>query len=414
MRQLGTMITLIAVLLCGHAQAAKTWYVDPKAGKSDGAGTQESPWRTLAEAVSKGQLRRVEPGDTVLLRSGYHGDVKISGDNAEVITIAAEKGAKPTLSRLTITSGSKWRVRGLTVSPSFGEKPYKGHMVTVAEGGPSSDLAVEDCFVYTALDASKWDAAQWMSANSGILMGRHGKKITLRNNYVLNTRFGINLCSENSVCEGNVISDFSGDGIRVTRDGLTVQHNVIKNIYVGAKDGDRNHDDGIQCFLFNKGHGTLRRAKVVGNIIINREDANQKWPTGMQGIGFFDGPLVDFVVTDNVVAVDHWHGVSLYDAQGCRIERNVAWNAWGKRMATWVRLGGKVGEGNVVRGNYACSFRLGGDGVTASDNKPCTERIYRQALEKALKTINEKYGRVHPAAGCARLGKRKAPKPLKE
>jgi len=221
-------------------------------------------------------------------------------------------------------------------------------------------------------------------------------------------RFGIDLCAEDSVCEGNVVSDFSADGIRVTRDGLTVQYNVIKNIYVGAKDGDRNHDDGIQCFLFNKGSGTVRRAKVVGNVIINREDEKQRWPTSMQGIGFFDGPLVDFVVTDNVVAVDHWHGVSLYQAQGCRIERNVAWNAWNKRMTPWVRLGGKVGEGNVVRGNYACAFRIGSEGVTASDNKLCTEAIYREALQKALKTINEKFGAANPTSGLPRLGKKKA------
>jgi len=408
MRRLSASVILISLLLCTSARAATTWYVDPKAGKPDGQGTQESPWRTLAEVVSKGQLRRVEPGDTVLLRSGYHGDVTLSGDNAEVITIAADAGAEPRLSRLTITSGKNWCVRGLTVSPLFGEKPYKQHIVTVAEGGPSSDLVVEDCFVYTVLDASKWDAAKWRSANNGILMGRHGKKITLRNNYVLNTRFGINLCAEDSLCEGNVVSDFSADGIRVTRDGLTVQYNVVKNIYVGAKDGDRNHDDGIQCFLFNKGHGTVRRAKVVGNVIINREDPNQKWPTSMQGIGFFDGPLVDFVVTDNVVAVDHWHGVSVYDAQGCRIERNVCWNAWGTRMTPWVRLVGKPAGGNVVRNNYACAFKIGGAGVTASDNRRCTERIYREALQKALKTINEKFGAVHQASGLPRVGKKKA------
>jgi hypothetical protein len=37
----------------------------------------------------------------------------------------------------------------------------------------------------------------------------------------------------------------------------------------------------------------------------------------MQGIGFFDGPLVNFTVEDNVVCSETWHGVALYDAQGC-------------------------------------------------------------------------------------------------
>jgi len=30
------------------------------------------------------------------------------------------------------------------------------------------------------------------------------------------------------VAEGNVVANFSADGIRVTRDGQTVQYNVIK------------------------------------------------------------------------------------------------------------------------------------------------------------------------------------------
>ena len=66
-----------------------------------------------------------------------------------------------------------------------------------------------------------------------ILLGRHGTHLTLRNNYVLNTRFAVNLCAPDSVCEGNVITNFSGDGIRITRDGITVQYNTIKNSFVG-------------------------------------------------------------------------------------------------------------------------------------------------------------------------------------
>src|SRR5690606_33111214 len=103
-----------------------------------------------------------------------------------------------------------------------------------------------------------------------------------------------------SLCEGNLVSDFSADGIRITRDGITVQHNVIKNGCCSAADGDDNHDDAIQCFLFNKGTGTVRNAVVRGNVIVNRDGSDQKFPASIQGIGFFDGPLVNFVVEDNV------------------------------------------------------------------------------------------------------------------
>jgi hypothetical protein len=247
-----------------------------------------------------------------------------------------------------------------------------------------------------------------MKVHSGITMGRNGTGHVMRNNYILNTRFGINLCAEDSLCEGNVVCNFSGDGMRVTRDGQVVRYNVIKNNFVGAKDGDDNHDDGIQCFLFNKGTGTVRRVTVVGNIIINREDDAQKWHNPLQGIGFFDGPLIDFVVTDNVVLTAMWHGVSLFEAQGCRIERNVCWSRWTDRLKPWIQLGakgnGSAAGNNTVKDNYACSFKFDVAGTTASNNRPSTQDIMQQAMTRAHNTICEKFGRYHPVAGYSRLG----------
>ncbi|MBN2582261.1 MAG: hypothetical protein JXL80_04275 [Planctomycetes bacterium] len=403
------LLAIVVLSCCTVAEAGRTFHVDPATGKADGDGSREKPWRTLSEAVNRGALRKVEPGDTVLLRTGYHGHVTLSGNNKEFITIAAEKDQKPTLGRLEIAAGSKWRIRGLTISPSCGDKPYKGDIVTIAEGGPSSELIIEDCFIHTAPDSSDWNAAKWMAANNGIFMGRYGKNLTLRNNYILNTRFAVALCAEDSLCEGNVITNFSADAIRVTRDGLTVQYNVIKNIYVNAADGDDNHDDGIQCFLFNKGTGTVRRATIRGNIIINREDDNQKLTNHLQAIGFFDGPLIDFTVTDNVVLVEMWHGVTLCDAENARIERNVAWSKWRSRLRPWIEVSGKC-TNNTVKDNYACSYKLA-PGTLAENNKASTAQVYEQALDRVHATICKKFGRYHPVAGYARLGMTKGKNP---
>ncbi|MEZ5993652.1 MAG: right-handed parallel beta-helix repeat-containing protein [Planctomycetota bacterium] len=400
------LFLLAALFAC--ACHAETFYVDPANGKASNNGSKNAPWNTLEDVVNSGLLRNVKGGDTILLRSGYHGHVVISGDNEEVITIANDDGHKPKLSYFEITSGKKWHIKGLTVSASFGE-PYKGDMLKFADGGDSAEITVEDCFVYSTLDTSSWTAEQWMKANSGITMGRHGKGHVLRNNYVMNTRFGIALCAEESLCEGNVISHFSGDGIRVTRDGLTVQHNVIRNIYVSAKDGDDNHDDAIQCFLFNKGTGTVRNVTIRENLVIMREDENQKWPANMQAIGFFDGPLISFLVEGNVINTSHWHGVSLYDAQDCKILNNVAYTQWTEeKLRPWVQLGSKgKGEvtGNQVKGNFAYSFDLKNDkGVVAEDNAKPTEDIYTKRKAELLELIEEKYGKLHPSAGFKRVG----------
>ena len=399
-------LMLIAILLAA-ACGAETFYVDP-AAKGGGNGSKGAPWQTLEEVAAGGQMRGVKAGDTMLLRSGLHGRVVLSGSNTDFITIAAEEGHKPRLSYLEVPSGAKWKFKGLTVSPSFGE-PYDGAIIKFADSGESGEIIVEDCFVYSTLDTSGWTAQQWMKANSGITMGRYGKGHVLRNNYVLNTRFGINLCAEDSVCEGNVVSHFSGDGIRVTRDGQLVQHNVIRNIYVSDTDGDDNHDDAIQCFLFNKGTGTVRNVTVRENLVIMRENEQQKWPANMQAIGFFDGPLINFLVEGNVINTSHWHGVSLYDAQDCKILNNVAYTQWtGTDLRPWVQLGGKdQGEikGNTVKDNYAYTFDLKKDkGVVAENNQKVTEEIYTKRKAALLELINEKYGASHPTAGFKRVG----------
>ena len=85
-------------------------------------------------------------------------------------------------------------------------------------------------------------------------------------------------CAPDSLCEGNVIANFSGDGLRLLRDNITAQDNVVKNGYLSAADGDQNHDDLIQVFLFNKGTGTVKGITVIGNILIGQEDLAQPFP----------------------------------------------------------------------------------------------------------------------------------------
>lgn len=389
-----------------------TFHINPASGSAQGDGSSALPWRTLAEVVSAGQIAQVQPTDRVLLYTGNHGNVSLSGDNADFVTITAAQGETPTLERLEIRQGSKWWIKGLTISPSFAGAPYSGYIASIGERGASSELVLEDCFIYTALDSSRWTISEWLSANSGILAGRNGTNLVVRNNHVLNTRFGIALASPNTLCEANIVSDFSADGIRVTRDDQTVQYNVVKNAYVSGSAGDSNHDDAIQCFLFNVGTGTVRRATVRGNIINNREDDLQPFPATMQAIGFFDGPLVDFLVEDNVILTDHWHGVSLYDAQGCRVLNNVAHTRWNTNRRPWVMLGQKnnLANGNTVTGNYAHSFNFSADSnVTAQNNQTVTQQIYDTRLNALHTQISNTFGQYHPISRYARLGNQRRP-----
>jgi len=406
-------ITLLLAfsLTVGLAAAdGRTYYADPAKGSLENDGSATKPWPALAETVQVGKLAALKAGDSLLLRSGKHGAVQISGDNAGMVLVAAEKGQTPQLARLVVQQGANWTFRGLSISPAFGEA-YSGNMVSLGEGGPSHDLVLEDSFVHSTLDTAAWTAEQWMKANSGVNMGRHGTRITVRNNHILNTRFGLNISSFEALVEGNIISDFSADGIRATRDGAVVQYNVIKNCYVSSGDGDKNHDDGIQAFLFNKGTGTVRNIAVRGNVLVNREDPQQRFPASMQGIGFFDGPLIGFTIADNVVVSAAWHGIALYDAQACTITGNTVLTQPGtEKCKSWIMLGTKpkvkAAPGNTVSGNQAASFKLKDDGeVKAEKNVTVTDESFDTALKMALTEIDKRFGGKHPVSGQVRLAR---------
>lgn len=420
-------LIVATMLLCSSAAArAATFYCDPDRGSVQGDGSTARPWRTIEDVLAAGlvQLRDasgqarnpnapVKPGDTILLRSGWHGVVRIArGYNDKPITIAADKGHRPQVGWVEIGEGRNWVVRGLVISPSLAPKPLSRqphHLVMLGErgGDQSSGLAVEDCFVYSVLDTSHWTAEDWVKKpSSGIWLGRHGSKHVARNNFVLNTRFGISLCAPECLCEGNVVANFSADGIRVTRDGQVVQYNVIKNNFVGQKDGDANHDDGIQAFLFNVGTGTLRGVTIRGNIVVERETDGLPWRNPLQGIGFFDGPLVGFTVEENVVCVSHWHGITLSDAQGSTLRGNLCFSRWPGRMRPWIMLGQKKNQarGNTVRDNLAHTFNFKADPeVQASNNREVTQAAFQERLAQLAREIESGFGKVHPVAGRPRL-----------
>lgn len=402
------MLAAPAVLTISQLSShAATFYSDPVAGNAAGDGSPMAPWPKLQDLAASGKIPQLHGGDTLLLRSGNHGEVRISGDNAQFITIAAEPGHAPQLSRLEVSSGSKWRIKGLIITPSLAPTPYQGNIVTLAEKGAGSDLVLEDCFIYSEPDSTKWSAEQWMKTQNGILSGRHGTRITLRNNYVLNTRFAVSLCSPDSLCEGNVIANFSGDGVRITRDNITVQYNTVKNCFVGADQGDANHDDLMQCFLFNKGTGTVRKQTIRGNILIGYEDPSQPLRHDPQAIGFFDGPLVDFLVEKNVIMTNHYHGISLYDAVHCQILDNVVRAISDQKMKPWIMLGTKNkggASGNTVKNNMARSFNLKADpNVAAENNIPVDNPAFDRRLKQQLNEINQKFGEFHPVSKLPRL-----------
>jgi hypothetical protein len=396
---------LPALLLCvAPAVGAADFYVDPVAGSDAGDGSAANPWRTL-QAVIDG--RRVETrswatlpyapgaslvtvnagapvraGDTLWLRSGYHGAVVIQGAyNARRITVAAQPGHTPLLRSLLVQGAQNWTFRGLSISPSHAPPLSTITIVNVRDHsfyGPAWDVTVEGCDIFSVPDASAWTAADWVNvASSGVSLG--ADRITLRDSRVRNVRFGVSVSGDQDRVQRNLVDGFSADGLRGLGDYGLFEYNLVQNNYVGDA-ADSNHDDGFQSWSVGAGGvgtGEVRGVVLRGNVFVNDRVASHPLRSSMQAVGCFDGFFVGWVVENNVVITDHWHGISFLGMRDSRIVNNTVIDMNGVSPGPpWIMVAphkdGRPSENVVVRNNLATDYSLEGIGIVADHNTEFT------------------------------------------
>jgi hypothetical protein len=339
------MALCLLLLVTSSLQAAE-FFVDPQRGDAANDGSAAKPWRSLQEVFDQNLIESqawaalpyksdsrlapknagatIKAGDTIWLRSGDHGDLLIRGYyNSRPITIAAADGQTPRFRSVHLQAASHWVLKGLHVSPEFGagQKPRTLiHLESHGWNGPASDITVENCVLCSAEDTAAWSVDDWNTRSCNAIQV-DGTRMTVRRNRLKNVDHGISVAASHSLIEHNTIENFAGDGLRGLGDHSVFQYNVVKNCY----DVNANHDDGFQSYSRGpNGVGTGEVVGVVlrGNTIINSEDPNQPHRGALQGIGCFDGMFVDWVIENNVIIVDHYHGITLGGARGCRIVNN--------------------------------------------------------------------------------------------
>jgi MYXO-CTERM domain-containing protein len=236
-------------------------------------------------------------------------------------------------------------------------------------------VVVEGCELFSVADSSAWTADQWINAaSSGIFV--RGTSITVRDNSLTNVRFGISVDGASALIEKNRIVNFSADGMRGLGDDGVFQYNLVKNVYASDADGDTNHDDGFQSWSVGAGGvgtGVVKGVVLRGNVFLNREDPSQKFPNSMQGIGCFDGFFEGWVVENNVVMTDHWHGISFYGMRNSRIVNNTVIDINDVSPGPpWIKVtahkDGTASDGILVRNNLATDFQLEGTNLTQDHN----------------------------------------------
>jgi hypothetical protein len=366
------MLSAAVLIISGFCSAAEV-HVDPVNGAPDGDGSAARPWAELQQVIDR---NRAKAGDTIVLHSGDYGELQIvSKNNATPITIAAVDGNEPRFTHVHVQMSSQWVLRGLHVAPDpdAAERPRNLINIVPYGRGSVSDITIEHCALKSADDTSKWSKDDWnRRAVSGINAG--GTRITIRHNQLTNINFGISVTASHALVEHNTIENFSGDGLRGLGDHSTFQYNTVKNCY----DVNKNHDDGFQSWSRGDdgkvGTGVVKGIKLIGNTFVNYTDPDQPHRGTLQGIGCFDGFFEDWVVANNVVVTDHWHGITLLGARNCVIVHNTVIDQNDRRPGPpWVMIGrhkdGRASTGCIVRNNLTTAVRIDrGQDVAADHN----------------------------------------------
>jgi len=360
-------------------------------------GSLQSPWKTIQEVFDDGLIESykfqdkpavlgatlvlknqggvVKGGDTLILKSGYHGKIDASEYyNNDYIYVIADQNAEPRLESIRLRSSSKWVFKGLFISPEYAQTYTRQTLINIEShgwSGPSHDISLYNNTLFSVQNTDNWDINDWNDLPcNGIDLD--GVNMIASQNYLKNVNFGISASGDSAYVSHNVVENFAGDGIRGLGDYSVYEYNTIKNCY----DVNDNHDDGFQSWSNSEagvGTGVVKGVVLRGNTIINYEDPNQPFRGPLQGIGCFDGMFEGWIVENNVIRVDHWHGISFYGAENMNIRNNTVIDLNEESPGPpWIMItdhkNGTVPKNNVMRNNLSTKINESDEGVLYENN----------------------------------------------
>lgn len=389
---------LTAILSMSVSAHAATFYLDPHNGSLKHPGTREKPWPSLQQVLEAGLVSAqkwttpyatdsarlpvnpdapIRSGDTLVLLSGYHGEVKIhSLLNKEFIVVKAAPGATATASQISIRASAYWRIEGLVVSASFlKETPTWRTMIDVENHrhhGPSEHIQLVDNTVYTDPDIAQWTREDWTTrSKNGIAL--NAPHSLAQGNTVYNTGNAVQALADYITIDSNRIVNFSVDGLRGLGDNSRYTNNLIAN---GFK-VDENHDDAFQSWSRNG--QPVKNVVLEGNQIYwDYYHPNKALRSDFQAIGCFDGIYENWKIRNNLIVANHYHGITLLGAKNSEIVNNTVVDAdddlsKAPRIQIGDRKNGTLSSGNLIRNNLS-DVKIDSAGVLVDHNMSPRDR----------------------------------------
>lgn len=323
-------------------------------------------------------LRDATGGETIQLKPGNYSRVVIREDQYNQMHVGSLSGKR--LARLsspvTITSADaanravmrsialmdapKWRVEAISFRPIPKERAIEvtGDNVVITK----NDI--------TYGEDKNWTADQWNNTTGDGIYVRWGDNVEVSYNYLKNVNFGIAIAhgSDNARVLGNTIDSFNGDGMRGLGDNGLFENNIIKN----AVQTNGNHSDGFQSWRdYANNDRPVKGVTLRHNTFINMR--THPLSAAMQGIGMFDGPFEGWTIENNLVAIDHWHGISVYGGVDTVVRNNLVVDVNNVTPGPpWIMIRNTktdlASTNSRVENNVATQINNFNDGVTYTNN----------------------------------------------
>ncbi len=389
----------------------KAFYIDPVKGSPDGDGTCQHPWRTLQEVIENNLIEYymhtennnaysplkvvhegapVKGGDRLILMNGYHGFINLNNFIfKDWLTIEAHDGHSPVLSRFKLEGAfEKIYLKNLSVI----KDNYKGdgnywevdelnrnsnaciYLCSSGFWGKGSHVKLNGITVKTTDNASEWTASDWVQKSASGISLRSVEFIEVVNCHIENVKHGllIEYFSDNCSAVNNTILNYCADGSRIISNNVLFENNTI----IGCLKVDDNHDDAIQSYSRgadnSPGTGVLSNVTVRGNLIIGIGDNTNPLAGSPQGIGCFDGFFENWVVENNIVIVNHYHGISFYGMLNSKIINNTVIDQIpDDNISPWIMITEhKSGESsrNCVIANNIVSSSVSAKGINVEEH----------------------------------------------
>jgi parallel beta-helix repeat protein len=387
--------SLLLFALLPFSSQATNYYSDPSAaGSMSNSGSFAAPWANLSSVFAANKT--FAAGDTIFLRTGSHGYVIIKGIHTGYVVITPQPGQTPVIQRIRVSASAAiaaayWKLYGLTVqSESTGTTATPSY--TLLEIYPYADhITVSNCIISSNLNTSGWTRTDWRNrCNSGIFTrGKLNAHHIIENNLIQNTAFALTVSSSRTIVRENTVQNFTNDGCRILGSDILFEKNRVFDL-IKVMTNAENHDDLFQAFTYaagGTGQDTLKNDTIRNNILINMTDTTRQFRGPTQGIGCFDGVFLNWIIENNIVMTDHWHGISMYGAVNCKIINNTVLDPYLYTPVdsidqnstnigpAWIlinkKTNGPESSGNLVKNNLVAnivSFAAPGMG-TGSNNK---------------------------------------------